>query len=160
MTAPTSRKPEGPEEGAPPFPPLKRFLPPEREEEEERFLGCRPRAKEGRRGPVKGEEEEGVERPLWKARERARLLETCEDDWTCEITSARREELKSPEEEPGETVRSRFWESGIGRVVWANILSRRLALRNTEHEEAVRAALDRAAETEDKAELKSAGSEG
>ena len=115
--APTSGNPKDRKKEPPPFPPLKRFLPPAREEEEERFVDCLPRAKEGRRGPVRGEEEEGFERPLWKARERARLLETCEEDWTCEITSARREELKRPVEEPGVTVRSRFWESGTGRVV-------------------------------------------
>ena len=76
------------------------------------------------------------------------------------MTSARREELKRPVEEPGVTVKSRFCESGTGRVVWASILSRRLARRKMEPAEAVLAARDRAADTDDKAELKRAGSEG
>ena len=76
------------------------------------------------------------------------------------MTSERREELKRPVEEPGVTVKSRFCESGTGRVVCASIISRRLARRKMEPTEAVRAARDRAADTDDKAELKRAGSEG
>ena len=74
------RKPEGPEEGAAPFPPLKRLRPPEREEEEERFPYGLPREKEDRRGPVRGEEEEvGADLPLRRERESARLEEICEE---------------------------------------------------------------------------------
>ena len=45
-------------------------------------------------------------------------------------------------------------------MVWASRLSLRLALTNVEPAAAVRAWRDKAAETEDRAELKRAGSEG
>ena len=79
MMAPTSGNPKGRKKEPPPpppFPPLKRLRPPEREEEEERFPDGLPRANEGRRGPVMGEEEEeGVDLPLHRERDNARLLE-------------------------------------------------------------------------------------
>ena len=58
------------------------------------------------------------------------------------------------------TVKSRFCYSGTGRVVWASRFSLLLALTKVEPEAAVRAWRDKAADTEDKAELKRAGSEG
>ena len=74
--APTSGNPKVRKKEPPPLPPLKRLRPPVREEEEERFPYGLPRVKEGRRGPVSGEEEEaGVDLPLRKERESARLLE-------------------------------------------------------------------------------------
>ena len=75
--APTSRNPKVRKKEPPhPLPPLKRLRPPVREEEEERFLYGLPRVKEGRRGPVSGDEEEvGVDLPRRKERESARLLE-------------------------------------------------------------------------------------
>ena len=74
--APTSGNPKAQKKEPPPFPPLKRLRLPERVEEEERFLDGLPRAKEGRRGPVRGEEEEeGFDLPLRRERESARLLE-------------------------------------------------------------------------------------
>ena len=64
----------------PPLPHLKRLRPPDREEEEECFPYGLPRAKEDRRGPVRGEEEEeGADLPLRRERESARLLEICEE---------------------------------------------------------------------------------
>ena len=158
MMAPTSGNPKGrKKEPPPPFPPLKRLWLPEREEEEERFPDGLPRAKEGRRGPVRGEEEEeGADLPLRRERDNARLLEIWEELWTCETTS----ESNKPEDDPGVTVRSRFCVSGTGRVVWASRLFLRLALTNVEPAAAVRACRDKAAETEDRAELKRAGSEG
>ena len=160
MMAPTSGNPKG-RKKEPPFPPLKRLRPPEREEEEERFPDGLPRAKEGRQGPVRGEEEEeGVDLPLRRERDNARLLEIWEELWTWETTSARSSKSNRPEDDPGVTVRSRFCVSGTGRVVWASKLSLRLALTNVEPAAAVRACLDKAAETDDRAELKRAGSEG
>ena len=54
---------------SPPLPPLKRLRPPDQEEEEERFPYGLPRAKEDRRGPVRGEEEEeGADLPLRRER--------------------------------------------------------------------------------------------
>ena len=111
-----------------------------REEEEERFPDGLPRAKEGRRGPVRGEEEEeGADLPLRRERDSARLLEIWEELWTCETTSARSSESNRPKEDPGVTVRSRFWVSGTGRVVWASRLSLRLALTNVDPAAAIRA---------------------
>ena len=99
------RKPEGPEEGAPPLPPQKRLRPPEREEEEERFPYGLPRVKEGRRGPERGEEEEaGADLPLHKERQSARLHENWEELCTWETTS----ESNNPEDDPGVVVRERF----------------------------------------------------
>ena len=105
---PKVRKKEPP---PPPLPPLKRLRPPVREEEEERFPYGLPRVP-----PVSGEEEEaGVDLPLHK--------ELC----TWETTSERSPESNNPEDDPGEVVRERFWDSGTGRVVWASKLSRGLA---------------------------------
>ena len=74
------RKPEGPEEGAAPFPQLKRLRPLEREEEEERFPYGLPREKDDDRGPVRGEEEEeGADLPLRRERESARLDDIWEE---------------------------------------------------------------------------------
>ena len=56
-----------------PLPPLKRLRPPEREEEEERFLYGLPRGALEDRGPVRGEEEEGADLPLPNERETSRL---------------------------------------------------------------------------------------
>ena len=63
---PHRRKPEGPEEGAPPLTPLKRLQPPVREEEEERFPYGLPRVKEQPAGePQKGSQPHDTE---WKNR--------------------------------------------------------------------------------------------
>ena len=103
------RKPEGLEEGAAPFPPLKRLRPPEREEEEERFPHGLPREKPDDLGPVRGEEEEeGADLPLPRERKTARLDEIWEERWTWETTSARRSSLNKPEDDPGVTVRERL----------------------------------------------------
>ena len=113
--APTS---ENPEEGAPPFPPLKRLRLPEQEEEEERFPYGLPCAKEYRRGPVRGEEEEeGADLPLRRERDSARLLDIWEELCTWETTSERSFASNNPEDDPGVTVRERFCVSGTGRVV-------------------------------------------
>ena len=78
--APTSGNPKVRKKEPPPFPPLKRLRPPDREEEEERFPYGLPREKEDRRGPVRGEEAEGgADLPLHRERESARLLEICEE---------------------------------------------------------------------------------
>ena len=77
MMAPTSRNPKARKKEPPPFPPLKRLRLPEREEEEERFPDGLPRAKEGRRGPVRGEkEEEGADLLLRRERDNARLMKS------------------------------------------------------------------------------------
>ena len=99
--APTSGNLKGRKKEPPPppphFPPLKRLRLPEQEEEEERFPDGLPRAKEGRRGPVRGEEEEeGVDLPLRRERDNARLLEIWEELCTWETTSARSSESNDP----------------------------------------------------------------
>ena len=140
---------------------MKRLRAPEREEEEERFPYGLPRENEGRRGPVSGEDEEaGANLPRRKERESARLLEICEELWTWATTSAKSPESNSPEDVPGDVVRERFWDSGTGRVVSASKLSRRLARIKSEPAAEERAWRDKAAETEERAELKRAGSHG
>ena len=78
-----------------------------REEEEERFPYGRPRGAPNERGPTRGEEEEGIDLPLLRDRDTARLEEIWEKRCTCETTSARRSSLKRPDEDPGVTVRER-----------------------------------------------------
>ena len=121
------RKPKGLEEGADPLPPLKRLRPPDREEGEERFPYGLPRGVPDEWGSTRGEEEEGLDLPLPKERETARLEEISEERWTWATTSAKMSSLNRPDEDPGATVRERRWASGTGRVVWERRLSRRLA---------------------------------
>ena len=110
---------------------------------------------------MSGDDEEiGVDLPRRKERESARLLEICEELCTCETTSERSPESNNPEDVPGEVVKERFWDSGTGRVVCASKLSRRLGRMKSEPAAAERAWRDKAAETEERAVLKRAGSDG
>ena len=149
--APTSGNPKVQKKEPPPLPPLKRLRPPEREEEEKRFPYGLPREKEERRGPVSGEDEgAGVDRPRRKERQvTGDLRRTMDLGYNL-----------SPEDVPGDVVRERFWDSGTGRVVCVSKLSRRLARIKSEPAAEERAWRDRAAETEERAELKRARSEG